>query len=397
MDYGSSDIGRRLREIRSWRQLGLRATAELSGISYGYLAKIERGDKPVNSRKVLEALSATLRVSPSELIGKPYAPVDVPSGDVHAAVPAIEDALTAWWVGEVPDGSQREWQLVRADVERLNTVLRPNADFAAQADLLPVLIRDLLAAVEDQRHQRAALIGLLSAYKSAAYLAHDLGVGGLPTLAVERMRQVAERLDDPMWTTYAGYQRAQLLGGVNRRRQYELAVGVADAHGARTETAGLAHLTAALASAAQGNADTAQTHLDEAADLAECIEADVSPWMQTNFGRTNVGIWQVSIGVELGYGAKIEEIASSVRPGGVSQSRQASFWMDYGRGLMTEAKTRERGLAALLKAEQLAPQKIRNNVFAREAVADQLRRAQRDAGGRELRGLAWRMGVAPTG
>ncbi|MGH3769880.1 MAG: hypothetical protein ACRDRW_00525 [Pseudonocardiaceae bacterium] len=33
----------------------------------------------------------------------------------------------------------------------------------------------------------------------------------------------------------------------------------------------------------------------------------------------------------------------------------------------------------------------------REAVADLLRRARRDAGGRELRGLAWRMGVAPVG
>jgi hypothetical protein len=68
------------------------------------------------------------------------------------------------------------------------------------------------------------------------------------------MRQAAGELDDPVWTTYAAYQRAQLLSGANRARQYELAVTVADATDGRTETRGLAHLTAALASAAQGRA-----------------------------------------------------------------------------------------------------------------------------------------------
>jgi hypothetical protein len=51
----------------------------------------------------------------------------------------------------------------------------------------------------------------------------------------------------------------------------------------------------------------------------------------------------------------------------------------------------------LLHAEQLAPHMIRHDVFVRETVAGLLRQARRDAGGRELRGLAWRMGVAPIG
>jgi hypothetical protein len=51
----------------------------------------------------------------------------------------------------------------------------------------------------------------------------------------------------------------------------------------------------------------------------------------------------------------------------------------------------------LLHADHLAPQLIRHDVFVREAIADLLRQARRDAGGRELRGLAWRMGVAPIG
>ncbi len=54
-------------------------------------------------------------------------------------------------------------------------------------------------------------------------------------------------------------------------------------------------------------------------------------------------------------------------------------------------------MGVLVHAERLAPQRIRNDVIVREVVAGLLRRARRDAGGRELRGLAWRMGVAPVG
>ncbi|GAB2758167.1 helix-turn-helix domain-containing protein [Amycolatopsis magusensis] len=393
----ATELGRRLREIRGWRQLSLRAVAQLSGYSFTYLGQIERGEKPVNSRRVLEALARTLRVSPTELTGKPYVARDPVDDDIRAGVPEVEAALTGWWVGEVPEEPVRPWPQVTADVRRLNKVLRPDADFAAQVVLIPRLIRELLVVSADPAHRREALIGLIGTYKAAAYLVHDLGFAGLPALAVERMHQAAERLDDPVWTTYAAYQRAQLLSGANRQRQYELAVRVAEMPGGRTETAGLAHLTAALASATRGQAEQARTHLAEAAALAGRLGPDVSPWMDTNFGRTNVGIWQVTIGLELGLGAGVAELAREVRPVGVSRARQSAYWMDLGRGLLTERKTREQGLSAMLKAEELAPQKVRNNVFAREAVADLLGSARRDAGGRELRGLAWRMGVAPTG
>ena len=78
-------------------------------------------------------------------------------------------------------------------------------------------------------------------------------------------------------------------------------------------------------------------------------------------------------------------------------SSQAGFWADVGRALAADKKTRDKAVRVLLHAEQLAPQRIRHDVFVREMVAGLLRQARRDAGGRELRGLAWRMGVAPLG
>nr|WP_092531291.1 helix-turn-helix transcriptional regulator [Amycolatopsis arida] len=393
-----SDIGRRLREIRSWRRMSLRVTAELSGISYGYLAKLERGEKAVNSRKTLEALANALRVSPVELTGKPYVPVDRSDGETVAAIQAVEDAVAAWWLGDVPEGPRRPWPEVRADLDRLNRALRPRAAYREQAELLPPLLRELLAAAADPALRRSALMGLIGAYKSVAYVGFDLGIRALPILAADRMHQAAESLGDPEVVADVAWRRAQLLSGGNRSRQYELAAATADSE-APYHVRGMAHLVAALAAATQGREDVALGRLDEAEALARVIDTDDRPWTRTDFTRTNVGIWRVSIAVELGYGAKVAEVAASVRPPETLPvpHRQAAFWIDFGRALLAEPRYRDRGIAALLRAEQLAPQKVRANAFAREAVANALRRVRRDAEGRELRALAWRMGVAPVG
>jgi hypothetical protein len=75
--------------------------------------------------------------------------------------------------------------------------------------------------------------------------------------------------------------------------------------------------------------------------------------------------------------------------------RQAEFWAEVGRALAPEKKTREQAVRVLVHAEQLAPQRIHTDLFVREVISDLLVRALSEAGGRELRGLAWRMGLAP--
>lgn len=399
------DTGARLREIRSWRRLTLREAADLSGISYSYLGKLERGDKAITNRQVLEALAHTLRVAPGELLSDPAGLTEEPSTETHTAMATLADLLGGWWVGEVPDAPGRELPAVLSDLRAFMAARNssgPNGagDYATQVGVLAPLIRELLAAAADPQLRRQALEPLLTAYHVAGSIAARLRIPGMPSMAADRMRQVADELDDPVWQAVAGWGRAHFLSGTNRPRQYELAVKVADTAPAdRMETRGMAHLTAALAAAAQGQADVADTHLAEAGECAERIEPDVSPWPAgvMQFGRTNVGIFKVTVGVEMGQGAKVAEVASTVRPETISRGRQASFWIEYGRGLLSEPKMRSKGIAALARADQLAPEQLRGNVFAREAVADQLRRARRDAEGRELRYLAWRMGVAPTG
>jgi hypothetical protein len=158
---------------------------------------------------------------------------------------------------------------------------------------------------------------------------------------------------------------------------------------------GALHLKAAMASAAMRRGADSADHLDEAASMAGRVSGGGRGFGDLYFGLDNVGIWRLSIAVELGESGRAREIARLVDPSRVpSAARQAMFWADLGRGMAQERSTRDAAVGALLRAEKIAPQRIRPNPFVRETVADLLRRGQRDtATGRDLRGMAYRMGI----
>ncbi|TDV51071.1 helix-turn-helix domain-containing protein [Actinophytocola oryzae] len=405
MDIERAHIGRRIRELRKWRRMDQQAVAGLAGISTSYLSRIERGERPVTKRLVLERIAAALRVSPAELTPEIDLVTDDAGTETHSAMATLGDLLGGWWVGEVPDAPGRPLPQVLDELARFHAARNSGGaqaagDYATQVATLAPLIRDLLVAAADPQLRREALPPLLTAYHVAGSISARLRIPGMPSLAADRMWQVAAELDDPVWHAVSQWGRALFLSGTNRARQYDLAVAVADqAPADRAETRGMANLTAALAAAARGDGDLAETHLAEAAAVAERLDSDTSPWPSgiMQFGRTNTAIHRVAISVELGHGARVAEYASSVRTDTISRGRQAAFWVDYGRGMLTERRTRDEGMAALLRAEQLAPQQVRTNVWAREAVTGLLGTGVRAARGRELRFLAWRMGIAPTG
>jgi hypothetical protein len=223
-------------------------------------------------------------------------------------------------------------------------------------------------------------------------------------MAARLAEQCAQELGSPKWLGFAAWLRGDAGGSQGRPYQYALSVRGIDQLGGHLDdpdtlqASGMLHLNAALAAAAQSDGDTATSHLSEAEVLARRLPERRENFGYLYFGADNVGIWRVSLATELGWGPKVAELARGVRPDALpAKARQAAFWADLGRALVTEKSTWERGIQALLTAESIAPLWVRNNVFVREAVADLLRQARRDAGGRELRGLAWRMGIAPIG
>jgi hypothetical protein len=114
-------------------------------------------------------------------------------------------------------------------------------------------------------------------------------------------------------------------------------------------------------------------------------------------GAANVGIWRTSTALEVGEPGQALLAAKPVHPELLPKRNQVQFGATVGRAMRAGNKTRDKGVRVLLHAEQLAPQRIHHDVLVRETVAGLLRQSRRDAGGRELRRLAWRMGLAPVG
>ncbi|MGH3613530.1 MAG: helix-turn-helix domain-containing protein [Pseudonocardia sp.] len=390
-------VGRRLREIRVWRGLSLRAAAELSGLSASYLSRIERGERPVERRSTLEALAAALRVAPSELTGSTIRATEDPESG--PAVAALRLTLADAEMGEPVEIDARPWPEVASALDAVNAI-RPRADYAALGERLPALILELHAHLPGQ-NRRPALAGLVDCYSAAQALAKNLGVPDLAQVASRHVRDAAAALSGPEWAGLAAWSRAQAISSTARDRSFAVAVrGAEEVAGDldRPEVAdvyGSLHLTAALAAITLGRTDTAADHLAEAGEVA------ARPGVGTGFGNLwfsagNVDIWRTMLAVEQGKGGRAVEIARAVDPATLpsSPSRRAAWWIDIGRGLAMERGTRDEAVGAFLTAEQLAPQRFRGNVFAREVVTDLLARARRDAGDRELRGMAYRMGVA---
>lgn len=401
MDEGTSGIGQRLREIRAWRDLSLRAAAGLAGFSASYLSMIENGDRVVDKRSTLEALASALRVAPSELTSTPWE-IDPADSSGHSRVVVMEAALDEYELGQDPGGLVRDWPEIAADITRLVDLTHVSADYDAQGELAPKLLAELHACfVREPKHRPEVLLGLLHCYSSACWVTKRLGGRGLTLLAARLAHQCADELGAPVWRGYAAWLRGDAAGGLSRTLQYKRAVGMADELSPALDTPdvlqvyGMLHLSAALAAAAQSDRDTATTHLDEAAAVAVRMDTEVGTFARLWFGVVNVGVWRTSLATEFGDGPKVAEIARGVNIETIpSPSRRAEFYADVGRSMLPKRATRDEGTSVLLRAEQLAPQRIRNDVFVREAVVSRLRFAHRDAVGRELRGLAYRMGIS---
>lgn len=399
----SKALGRRLRELRCWRQLTLREAAGLAGLSFSFWGQVERGDKAVTNRRTLEAMAGALRVHPAELTGQPRTPQDPAGADAQASLLAINTALERYELGLDSEDPVRAWPQIKADIDRLVWLHHHVVDYTMQGELAAALIGELQGAyVRLPQRRREVLLGLIDAHRVAMRTAKDLGGHGLPGLAARAVQECAEALDDVVWLGCAAFVRGAATGELDRAGQYRRSVAAAENLTSRLDssdalqTCGMLHLMAATAAGARGDDDISTTHLAEAAALASRMDTEVGTWANLWFGPTSVGFYRTSLALELAEHGQAVKSAKAVHPELLPNRRQVEFWAKLGRALVAEKRTRDKGIRVLLHAEQLAPQRIRHDVFVREVVAGLLRQARRDAGGRELRGLAWRMGVAPT-
>jgi len=399
-------IGARARVIRRRRGLSLDAAAGLAGISTGYLSRLERGERRFERRGLLEDLAGALGCSVADLTGQPYLATDRAAADAMAALPAIRETLHSYGPDDVPDLTPRPLsQLTHWAAEATEHTAQARYSLAGRelGSVLAELTAHTHTAPEAHRGE-AATAAVLACF-AAGVLASRTGHADLAVAAAWRGAELAARHGDPAALGFARWYWAMELTTVAARdRAHAVAAAGIDAlnpsvgtgHTDDTrpaEVVGMLHLQQARAAARRHRADDAHTHLTEAAAIATRIgEHD---GFGQHFGPTNVAAWRLSIGIELGEGARAAEEATGA-PIDIaalgSAERSSSLHLDLARALAQHGAERDgEAVRHLDTADRIAPQRVRPDPIARELVTTLHRRAKRR--GWELDSLRRRFGV----
>jgi transcriptional regulator with XRE-family HTH domain len=399
-------IGARLRILRRWRGMTQVELAGLAALSPSFISMVEHGERMLDRRSHIAAIASALRVSETDLAGGPHLSADPLQSDPHGAIPALRVALQTNTITNPAGERARPVADLAAEMSRTVTPLRRDAcDYVRVGQLLPPIIDELyvhVAQPRDEKEHRLALETLIEACVCTTAMCWGLDYFDLAFLAALRAAEAADVLGDPVqkgkadWAWLLSMPRA---GAVDRKLLAAERVAAALEPHARDplglQVLGMMTLTASMSAAALQRGQAALDWLDEARAIATRMPDDPRHAWEC-FSMTNVGVWQVAVGVECGEaGETVLERAQQVNFGLFAQksSRRAAFLADVGRGLAREPRTRSQAVRWLGQAEEAAPQRVRNSSTVRETIAFLLNRAKADAAGRELRGMAARTGV----
>jgi transcriptional regulator with XRE-family HTH domain len=387
-------IGRRLRQIRHVRRKSLRVIAGLSGISEATLSRIENGLRALDSRAEIVALANALQIAPSELIREP---IPAPSnGDTDSALVPVRQALTAVSRNR-PGGQALPVEALRLRAWNLLDALRA-CRLAEVAAELPTLIRDLHTSITSGRHvaellDLAVILHTQGSHSWLRVMGADVDLRGLATLAA---RQAAEQRDNPTALGLALWADGLVLLAAG---DFELARAELDSVAVPTTTPesmqleGMLALCRSLVAAADKRPADVNAALDYAGELAERTGEGNAYWL--GFGPTNVGLWRMTAALEARDYEQVAAVAEKVNPRvHPNRSRQAAYWIDYGRALTRLRGHQDDAVIALRRAETISPLHTPRNLFVREVLGELLARSRRDAVGRELRGMAYRAGLS---
>ncbi|MCR6488341.1 helix-turn-helix domain-containing protein [Amycolatopsis sp. OK19-0408] len=379
-------MGTTIRRLRRWRGLSLDQLAGLSGLSKGYLSKVENDLKEIDKRSTIVSIARALRVSLSDITGDG---LEIRDPQADSAIPAIRDALLSTDLdgAEAPFGDLGQ---LLSETQLLAALRQANQD-AEVGRRLP----DLLSALHTHASKPEALRSLVTATHTTALLTKGLGAFELAWIAAERGHEAATRLGEPGWIALAEFARTQALSGLGAHKragklaERALSYVPADAYDVR----GALTLTTGYTESVLGG--DAAAALDEAAGLAEHVEFGNRNFLL--FGPANVVLWRISSALERGDHAEAARLAATLDPADLTiDSRRTTFLIEHARALYGIRRPDEEVLALLIRAEKLGRIRTRTNPFVRDIISTMLARARREKVAREVRGLADRMGLIKT-
>jgi transcriptional regulator with XRE-family HTH domain len=391
-------IGQRVARYRKAKGMSQEVLAHLLARSHSWLTKIERGERQLDSMSLIVEIARVLKVDVLEITGQPYRPSDGPPA--HAAVPAMRRVLIGTGAGGADvagaDGLD-DLPTLRARMLAANR-LRHAADYDRLGEILPSLLEDLQLAANDPRDREAAEELVIDACHCARAALKALGYYDLAWIAVERARQTAERLDDPLLRAASVWNRCEVYiatGAISTAIQLALE-GIDRLEGDSSVESppgvslqGMLHLKAGWGEAMLGREQQARVHLAEAGRLASRLGADRNDFGSL-FGPTNVTMHGVQMTMELGLPREALARAAPVHDGvPMACERRARLKIALARA-HSQLRQDDEATQLLIEVGRLAPVILRAHPLARELVAGMLQRAQRGVSD-DLRSLAVRL------
>ncbi|MEU5748210.1 helix-turn-helix transcriptional regulator [Streptomyces sp. NPDC047726] len=363
--------GVRIARLRRERHLTQQALADLSGVPYNTLTKVEQGRLAATPHAVA-CFARAMRVEVATIVGQPYVE-DLRADELDVLIAPIRGALDVYDLGVDPDISARSLRELREDSEALCAAVRAG-EIKRAASEVAGLIEETTTAAHQHSSSDAWLI-LASLYRTSYDVATKLGYADLAQLALARLDWAAQRASDAVFGGAYQYFRAltYLREGKYRtgRRLIDLGlqtIGQADASHERDVVTGQLHLGGSVMAGRAHNEDQAVGHLDEAARIAARTgESPKVLWMA--FGETNVGVHRVSVFAELDKYDKAVEVADQLAiPVDWPKSRTSHHWAELARAQMWTGKL-EASFTSLLKARKAAPQQAKYHVLVRDTYA----------------------------
>ncbi|MBB5908553.1 tetratricopeptide (TPR) repeat protein [Actinoalloteichus hymeniacidonis] len=351
----------------------------------------------VERRSTLTKIANALRVSLSDLTGEQHL-LAGSSDEVSGAIPDIRLALLQSSLDDASQECERSILALKSETTRL-AVARQSAELATVGRAMPALLVDLHAVAASDGPARAeALRSLVLACQVTTMLVKNLGATDLAWIAAERGHEAAMRLDDPVWIAASEFARSQALIGLGAfaraealaRQAVEMLPNSVDST-ELLELRGNTLLTSAFAGAVAETADPAAA-ITEATELAARTEASNAFFLA--FSQANVDQWRISIAMETEDPILAAQVARDLDPERIPfASRRTGLLIDHARALAALRGHDLEVIELLQQAYRLAPTRTQHDIFVREIVTELLLRARRDAGGRDLRFLADRIGL----
>ena len=397
-DYQQA-LGRKIAAERRRRGLSQPELASMIDRSVAWVSQVERGVRKVDRMSVLETVATALDIPLAELAAE--APVvaavnEEPPGasglrlvlsGAHA-LHAMLDGRRAPAVSTLGTRTRKAWDLTHA------------GRYTELTDLLSSLVPDLETAARARpENQRAEVFELLATtYQACSAALARIGEPDAAWIAADRAMTAAERAGNPMLVAAGAFRLVFVFIGARHYDQAEETARTAaaalwpKADEGDLQTMSLwggLTLQRAVIAARANDAGTAYEELDRAGRIAVRL-GDGHNEFSTEFGPTNVRLYEIAVAVELGDAGRALRAAATVDTSGLSAERQARMLIDIARA---HAQRRQIGaaVAALVRAEDITPEQIRGHDPARQLVSDLL--TMQDPPSSELRGLAERLTV----